>query len=182
MRFNIKSCGNSSLLIHSRQPVGFRCSLSGQWEILVIVQNSTIQAVCECCVTEKRGMFVCHTETQIASAAVLSPSLLYPAGSVVDNHLLLPSPCWMTHFLQQIESQCISNPRFRLLMAETVFLLKPLRAVWRLHHSSARSVSSDSLHCCFPTHFSLIHLFLSLSCAMQRNKPPGSGPDSGGVE
>lgn len=114
-------------------------------KILVIVQNSTILAVYECCVTEKRGMFVCRTETQIASAAVLSLSLWYPAGSVVDNHLLLPSPCWMTHFLQQIESQCISNPRFRLLMAETVFLLKLLCAVWRLHHSSARSVSSDSL-------------------------------------
>lgn len=61
-------------------------------KILVIVQSPTVQAVYECCVTEKRGMFVCHTETQIASAAVLYLSLLYPAGSVVDNHLLLPSP------------------------------------------------------------------------------------------
>lgn len=59
-------------------------------------------------------MFVCHTDTQIASVILSVCSLLYPAilSCRIDDHLLSLSSCCITHFPQQIESQSISITRF----------------------------------------------------------------------
>lgn len=100
-----------------------------------------------------------HTDTQIASVLSVC-GVLYPANSRVDDHLLSPSSCCITHFPQQIESQSISITRFTQMtlgcISSESHLFCEVSALWL---SSCCIIILLHFSCFFFVFFPLIYYF-----------------------